>query len=238
MGLAAGGSLVLLLAWASGTGASANARTTSPAQQSLTHSLNQAKKAGSARITVSFFNGSATGKVVQDSLLHTGKQTVALKNELVSVVLLAHAAYITGDSKGLTTWFGLPDALVPAAKGHWISLDSTDAAFKPATANVTLPAALANVTPSTNLTLGKRSKVDKQWVRSISGEAPGGGSLVLFVTDDSRSLPIEAVESDGSGETARGEIVTFTRWGEKVPVTAPAGAIPLSVLETATPAPG
>ena len=49
---------------------------------------------------VQFFSGSTTGKVVQDSSLHTGKQTVALKNELASVLLVNGAAYITGNSRG------------------------------------------------------------------------------------------------------------------------------------------
>ena len=81
---------------------------------------------------------------------------------------------------------------------------------------MTLPAAVANVTPSGTLMAGKRSKVDRQWVRSISGDAPGGGRLVLFVATDKQSLPVEAVESSGSGKTARGELVRFDHWGEKV----------------------
>jgi hypothetical protein len=228
------GCLSLCLVATSQASASDFVASSGAASHSLTHALGAANKAGSARITVQFFSGSTTGKVVQDSSLHTGKQTVALKNEVASVLLVNGAAYITGNSKGLTSYFGLPSALVPAVKGHWVSLQSGDPAFQAAIANVTLPAAVANVTPSGTLVVGKRSKVDRQWVRSISGDAPGGGRLVLFVATDKQSLPVEAVESSGSGKTARGELVRFDHWGEKVQVAAPTGAIPLSALEAAS----
>src|ERR1700759_4999822 len=74
-------------------------------QASLTRSIAAATETGSARITVQFFTGSTSGKVVQDSTLHTGKQTTAIKKELVSVLLVGGAAYISGNNKGLTSYF-------------------------------------------------------------------------------------------------------------------------------------
>jgi hypothetical protein len=115
----------------------------------------------------------------------------------------------------------------------------TDAAFQSVSANVSLTSALANVTPSGTVVAGKRSKVDQQWVNSISGEAPGGRQrLTLFVAANKRALPVEAVESAGSGKSATGEIVTFTRWGEKVHVPTPSGALPLSAIQAASSASG
>ena len=52
------------------------------------------------------------------------------------------------------------------------------------------------------------------------------------------ALPVEAVESDGSGKSATGEIVTFTHWGEGVRVTTPTTAVPLSAIQAASPASG
>jgi hypothetical protein len=203
--------------------------------QSLTRALGSAKDAGSARITVQFFSGSTNGRVVQDSTLHTGKQTVAIKNELASVVLTGDTAYISGNSSGLTSYFGLPSSLVSTLAGKWVSVQSADTAFQSVSANISLSSALANVTPSGTLVGGKRSKVDDQWVKSISGQAPGGeGRLTLFVALSKKSLPVEAVESSGSGKSAKGEIVTFTRWGEQVHVPTPAGALPLSALQAAS----
>jgi hypothetical protein len=231
--------LLLSLALESGASASVAVGTSASASQALMHSLAAATKAGSARITVQFFSGSSTGKVVQDSSLHSGEQTVATGGALASVVLVGGAAYISGNSKGLTSYFGLPSALGPTLAGRWVSLQSTDAAFHAVTANVALSSALVNVTPSGTLTAGKRLKVERQWVKSISGEIPGGGGrLTLFVTANSRSLPVEAVESSGAGKTATGEIVTFTRWGEQLHLVTPSRAIPISTLEAASSASG
>ena len=227
----------LLLSLAVTSEASASVAVGSPGSvnQALEHSITAATEAGSARITVQFLSGSATGKVVQDSSLHAGEQTVAIGKALASIILVGGAAYLSGNSKGLTSYFGVPSALVPTLTGRWVSVQPTDSAFQAVTANLALPSALATVTPSGALVAGKRSKVDGQWVKSISGEAPGGGGrLTLFITANARSLPVEAVESSGVGKSAKGEIVTFTRWGEHFHVATPSGAIPISTLEAAS----
>ena len=182
-------------------------------QQALQRSLGTAKSAGPVRITVHFFSGSTTGKVVQDSSLRSGEQTVAIGKELASVVLVGGAAYISGNGQGMTSYFGLPTALGPTLAGRWISVQPADPQFRAVAANVTLASALANVTPSGRLIMGRRSRVNGQAVKSVAGTAPGGGGrLVLFIAARGRSLPVEAVESSGGGTSARGEIVTFSRW--------------------------
>ena len=205
IGLTCVGCLLLSLAVTSEASASVAAGSSGSVNQALKHSLSAASKAGSAKITVQFFSGPVTGKVVQDSSPHSGEQTVAIGKDLASVVLVGGAAYISGNSQGLTSYFGLPSSLVPRIVGHWVSLHSNDAAFHAVTANVTLKSALANVTPSGTLLAGKRSKVDGQWVTSISGKAPGGGGrLTLFITADARSLPVKAVETSGAGSLGKG----------------------------------
>jgi len=229
----------VLFSLAVSSAASASSAAPRSAAQSLQRSLSDATAAGSARITVQFFTGSTTGRVVQDSSLHAGEQTVAIGKELVSTVLVGGAAYISGNSQGLTTYFGLPGAVVPTLVGKWVSVQPTDAAFQAVSANVSLASALANVTPSGTLVVGKRSKVDHPWVNSMSGGAPDGGQrLTLFVAANARALPVEAVESSGSGKSAKGEIVTFSRWGERVHVPTPSGALPLAAIQAASSASG
>ena len=204
-------------------------------KQAVQNSVAAATGAGSARITVQFFTGSNTGKVVQDSSLDSGKQTVAIGKGLASTLLTGGAAYISGNGAGMTSYFGLPSALVQRLAGRWISVQPTDSAYKSVTANLSLPSALAEVTPSGKLVAGKRLKVDGQQVKTIAGTAPGGGGrLTLFVSADARSLPVQAVESAGSGKSASGEIVTFSRWGEQLHVSAPSEAVPFSTLEAAS----
>ncbi len=224
----------------------ASAATPAPSTQpsttllaSLTRSIAAATRTGSARITVQFFTGSTSGKVVQDSTLHTGKQTTAIKKEVVSVLLVGGAAYISGNNKGLTSYFGMPSSLASTLDGKWVSIQPTDSSFQSITANVDLTSALANVTPAGTLVAGKRSKVNGRQVRSIAGTAPGNaGRLTLFVAANKQALPVAAVESNGSGKSATGEIVTFTRWGEGVQVAAPRTAIPLSAIDAASSASG
>jgi hypothetical protein len=219
--------------------AAAGASSRGSPKQTLERALTAATKAGSVRITVQFFSGSTTGKVVQDSSQDSGEQTVAIGDERTSVVLLGGQAFISGNRQGMTSYFGLPSSLAPSLAGRWISLQPTDAAFESVTATVSLPAALAEVTPSGPVVAGKQEKVAGQQVRSISGEAPGGaGRLTIFVAATSPSLPVEAVESSRSGETAKGEIVTFSRWGERLNVPTPSPAIPISTLEAASSASG
>jgi hypothetical protein len=220
----------------------ASAATPTPAsslQSSLAEAMTAAKTVGSARISVQFFTGSTSGRVVQDSTLHTGKQTTAIKKEVVSVVLVGGAAYISGNTEGLTSYFGLPSSLASTLTDKWVSIQPTDSSFQSISGNVDLTSALANVTPGGTLVAGKRSKIDGKQVRSIGGDAPGGaGRLTLFVAANKRALPVAAVESNGSGKSATGEIVTFTHWGERVHVATPTTAVPLSAIQAASSASG
>ena len=171
------GCLVLsgVLASVAPTGPAAATTSSASASQLLKQSLASATAAGSARISVQFFSGSTTGKVLQDSSLQTGKQTVAIGKEIASVVLVGGTAYISGNSLGMTSFFGMPSTLASAVAGKWISIQSTDSSFQNITANVTLASALTEVTPSGTLAAGKHTNVHGQAVKSIAGQAPGGG---------------------------------------------------------------
>jgi hypothetical protein len=52
----------------------------------------------------------------------------------------------------------------------------------------------------------------------------------LFIAAEGKPLPVEAIASRGSGEEISGEIVNFSRWGEKVHVPTPTDPIPNSTL--------
>ena len=108
-------------------------------KQAVENSVAAATGAGSARITVQFFSGSNTGKVVQDSSLDSGKQTVAIGKGLASTLLTGGAAYISGNGAGMTSYFGLPSPLVQTLAGRWISVQPTDSAYKSVTATCPSP---------------------------------------------------------------------------------------------------
>ena len=237
LGLAA--ACLLSLAGASDASASVRVGSTGAASQALHHSLAAATKAGSARISVEFFSGKTTGRVLQDSSMQSGQQAVSIGKALATTVLVGGTAYISGNEQGMISFFGMPSSLGSSLGGRWVSLQPSDSGYQSVAANVTLPTALTNVTPTGTLITGKRTKIAGHWVRSISGAGQGGGGrITLFVTADSRSLPVEAVESVRAGATLKGEIVKFSKWGEQVNVTAPTGAIPISTIQAASSASG
>ena len=205
----------------------------------LHQSLAAANKAGSARISVHFFSGSTTGKVLQDSSQRTGTETVSIGKALASIVLVGGTAYISGNRQGLTSYFGLPSALLPRALGHSISIQQSDSPFGAITTNVTLPSVLTNVSPSGTVLEGKRTEVNGIPVTSISGTGPGdAGKVTIFIAATGRPLPVEVVETSTSGTAKSGEVISFTQWGEQIHATKPTKVIPLSLLQAAAPAQG
>jgi hypothetical protein len=190
---------------------------------------------GSVRVTVHFFSGKTTGELVQDSARQMAKQTVAIGKERISIVLRNGTAYFAGNSQGLTKYFGLPKAVAAQLSGRWISISPTDSGFQSVTAGLTLSAALKEVTPTGTVTRGKKKTVNRQPTLSVLGTGSAGGpQTTLFVAAHGTPLPVEAVSSTGSGSTASGEIVTFSRWGEKVTTPTPSNSIPVSTLSLGT----
>lgn len=131
----------------------------SPLQHALAAALTEAKSAGSARISVQFFTGSTSRRVVQDSTLETAEQTTAIRKEVVPVVLVGGADYISGNTAGLTSYFGQPGSVASTLSGKWVSIQPTDSSFQSISANVDLTSAFANVTP------GRGRGI--QWLRQV-----------------------------------------------------------------------
>jgi hypothetical protein len=140
-------------------------------------------------------------------------------------------AYFSGNAPGLTSYFGVAKSKVPDLVGHWISVSPTDSGFQSVTAGLTLASALKEVSPSGSISKGKKKIVNGSPAISIVGtDAASGTRVLLFVSQSGKHLPVEAVESSGSGEAAAGEIVTFTRWAEKFHAPTPSGSIPISSI--------
>jgi hypothetical protein len=204
-----------------------------PASQLLKSAIASATKQGSVRVTVHFFSGNKTGEVVEDSALQTGVQTVAIGQERVSIVLVDGIAYVTGNRQGLTSYMGLPASIATALAGQWISIPPTDSGFRSVISGLTLSSALNEVTPAGSISQGKRKTLNGRSTFSISGTGSTGQARTsLFIATNGNRLPVEAVAATGSGKSVSGEIVTFSRWGEKVHTPKPATSVPISSLST------
>jgi hypothetical protein len=212
----------------------AGATTTSssgPASRELNATVASASRKGSVRLTVHFFSGKTTGELVQDSARQSAVQTVAIGKERVSILLLNGLAYFSGNLQGLTSYFGLPKSVAATLSGRWVSVSPADSGFKSVIAGLTLSAALKEASPTGSITKGRQKKVAGRLTQSISGTGSAQvPPTTLFVATTGSRLPVEAVASRGSGKGVSGEIVTFSRWGEKVHVPTPTDPIPISAL--------
>jgi len=207
--------------------------------QLLTTSLASASGEGSVRVTVHFFSGKVTGELVQDSARLTAEQTVAIGKERVSIVLIGRNAYFVANKLGLSKYFGLSPALAATLSGHWISVTPADWGYQSVTAGLSLAAALGEVRPTGHITEAKRKSVNNQLTIAVSGAGTSSvPRTTLFIAATGRPLPVEAVSSSGDGKTAAGEIVTFSRSGEKVRTPKPTDAIPFSTLSLGSPSAG
>jgi hypothetical protein len=203
-------------------------------QQKLASALAAAIKKGSVRVTVQFASGKTTGEVVQDSTKTSGIQTVAIGKERISILLSKGTAYFTANEQGFESYFGFPQGASATLSGEWVSVIPSDPSYGTLTSGMMLNSALKEVTPTSPLLFGKASKVNGQSTLSIAGDgSPGEGRTTLFVARRGTPLPVEAVsEGTDTGKQAE-EIVTFSRWGEKVKVPVPTKSIPISDLPSA-----
>lgn len=198
-----------------------------------------ATHAGSVRVSVNFVSKGQTGTVVVDSAVETGQEALVYGKQAVGIVLTNGVVYITGNSQGLTSYFGLPASSSTALSGRWISFASTDQGYLTFLGDVELSAVLKSVMPTGTLVREKTTSLSGKPVIAIAGRGPAGESRgVLFVQANGAGLPVEAVISNGSGKNASGEIVKFSRWGEKVDPAVPTGAISVAALRSQSPAAG
>jgi hypothetical protein len=217
----------------------ATQRSQGMASRTLRAAIASASREGSVRVTVHFFSGHTTGEVVQDSAQQSAEQSVAIGKERISILLVDGVAYISGNSEGLVSYFGIPKPTATTIASQWISIPPTDSSFKSVVSGLTLPAALDEVSPTGTLSEGQRSKVNGKMTASISGSGTAGENrATLFVATAGRKLPVEFVANGGTAKKETGEIVTFSRWGERVHIHAPADAIPISILSSGAPPTG
>jgi hypothetical protein len=218
--------------------AGASARTKSLASE-LAAAAADATQAGSVHVAVKFVSNGQTGDLVVDSAANSGQETLKYGNQVVGIVLVNGVVYITGNRQGLISYFGLPASSGTELSGRWIAFESTDDGYQTFLSDVALAAVLKSVTPTGTLVKEKTTSLLGKKVVAVAGKGPAGEARgVLFLQAKGDALPVEAVISNGSGKTAAGEIVTFSRWGEKVDPAVPTGAIPVSILRSGSTTPG
>ena len=147
------------------------------------------------------------------------------------VMLIGSQAYLRSTRAALTQLYKFPATAAGQAAGRWVSFArSTSSNFLNLVDGLTLPSALYDVTPQGALTQTAPTKIDGQAVIGIRGKAPasyGFPTLTLYVSRSASPVPVAASYGGVKGTTA-GD--SFSRWGERVTLTPPTGAIPRTSL--------
>ena len=133
--------------------------------------------------------------------------------------------YVSGDSSGLTTIFGLTADQAKKVGSDWVSWKAGTSQYANLKADVTFAAVTAllpgakGTRLSTGLTNGANVYVLK-WTAAASSSTPML-SNTLTVSASGQSLPIEQVSTASGGTKATTQL---SGWGELVPASAPPAA--------------
>jgi hypothetical protein len=215
------------------------------ARRLLRASLAAAEAAGSfhyvASSTSAVPGGPAlTQRTAGDAAQHGGTQTITVSGDTFHVEVLGPVAYFRGDAPAMVQVLGVPPAVAQAYAGRWISLVAGDGPYSSVQVAVTAPSALAqNITFEAETQLppstldGRRVIGLRGPMTAVQGQV-AHGSATLYVSASGAHLPVRYVEHGtlGSGSRRSSEefSITFSAWGEAVPLSAPPGAVPFSSL--------
>jgi hypothetical protein len=185
--------------------------------------------------------GGLTQSIVGDARLSSGTQSVSVGGARFNAELVDQVVYFRGDAAALRNQLGLPTTTASSDTGKWISLQQADGPYQSIEEGLTTEMALSQVlivprAVASHGTKGARS------VR-ITGPIPPGsrnqvvrGTARLDVSARTK-LPSSYLARGSNGGQPWSASITFTRWGEDVPVTTPPGALSFGSLQGAA-APG
>ena len=185
------------------------------AQQTGVHVVFRANSGASA----------TTEKIIADVGVTTGAETVSEGQSHLAVRVMPGYGYVSGDSSGLTTIFGLTSAEAKKVGSDWVSWKAGTSQYANLKADVTFAAVTAllprakGTRLSTGITNGANVYVLK-WTVAASSSTPML-SNTLTVSASGPSLPVEQISTASGGTKAT---TLLSGWGELVSASAPPAA--------------
>lgn len=185
------------------------------AQQTAVHVVFRANTGSSA----------TTEKIVADVGVASGAETVSEGQSHLAVMVTPGFGYVSGDSSGLTTIFGLTAAEAKKVGSDWVSWKAGTSQYANLKADVTFAAVTAllprakGTRLSTGITNGANVYV-LRWTAAASSSTPML-SNALTVSASGPSLPVEQTSTASGGTKAT---TVLSRWGELVSASAPPAA--------------
>jgi hypothetical protein len=182
----------------------------------------------------STLTGELSAKNTGDADEHLVQGNSELDLERVGFLL-----YLRGSSQVLQTALGFSATEAAPYVGKWISVSPGDFVFQPLSATLDLGAEVRAFVPKGQIHLGSKQTLRHTVVVPFTGDpsrstAQGAtGKLTLFVATNGLHLPAGATLTLGKGSRNESRVVAFTRWGQPIHLTAPAGAVSYRDIATA-----
>jgi hypothetical protein len=242
LGAAAAGAPALL-AGCSSSGTRPPARTGlvgEPPASVMSQALAAAQASGSAHVTMTDRSGSSSIVFNDDSSSRAGRQVITTSSGGRMIVLVVGGvAYARGNAEALAL-FGMSSDDAVRLSGRWISYRPGQPGYQDTVEDVTLGSVIDFTRLAGRLTPAGTATIDGQPVIGVRGAPPAsagfksGTLATLYVATTGRRLPVSLQE----GTRNQGESDVFSRWGERVRVSAPRDAIPISSALQAGAPPG
>jgi hypothetical protein len=187
--------------------------------------------------------GSVTLHVVGDAGTTSGAQTLTVNNgkqtEHMSAEIVGSTGYVNGNSNALHNVIGLTTAQSKKYAGKWLSFPTTNSGLAQLVSGLLKSQVATELGVDGPFTFGTAATVNGQHATAIKGTVStnNGGKVteILYIPSKGNPLPIEEVTNPSAAahsSTIHGT-VTFSNWGQKTSVKAPAHSV--SILKLAPP---
>ena len=230
---------------ASPSAASAPAASATPAASAppmsaprlLSAALSALRAGGSVHVDITSIAHGGSVAFSDDATGSGGRQVMTIDGTgHATILLIGGVDYVRADAQALQGFFEVPLPAAGQAAGRWISLRPGEklgtSTYDDVTGGITLSSVATELQVGNPLSKTAPATVAGQPVIGVQAPLPAsnglrGAKTVLYVTDDAALRPVR-YELVGGGSTQ--DTISFSRWGEKLSLTAPANAVPASSL--------
>ena len=218
-----------------GVAAGAQATQSTSPSTLLSTAIKDAEASGSAH-EVEMQTAKGFSSTTTADLGKTGGRELVVRpgGQRENVLVGSLAAYFSGTQAGLIHICGLPAAVARTVGSRWVSVPASSSGYGVIADGALLAYSLGAFALPGHLTETAASAIGGQPVVAIHGQGKVGGagsktilSTTVYVTRSAKPLPLRAVYSYSTG----GQItLSLSKWGERIALTLPGNAIPISTL--------
>ncbi len=202
--------------------------------QVVSRAKTAADREGSVHVVVHVTHGTQNETLIDDSSRTTGHQMITAGSELAEIVVVRDIAYLRGNAGALAGYFNFPGPVASKLAGHWVSFRPSDIGYSQVTVGVTLDSTLKALDPGGTLHTHTPTRMNGVRTIGVSGDSASVRGT-LYVETAGSHLPVEGVQVSGSARSGTTASIQLSRWGERIAISAPPGAIPISSFTTSAP---